>query len=85
MNGSSFVVLILMLIIIPMLIYGVLSELYLKHILHYDREKIEQVCTYAKRGIYSCEDLIYAGKYCSSAMEVACSQCGENCTAIMLS
>lgn len=83
-KGSVLVVIAVLLILLPFVLYETLSSLYIKYVLHYDREKVQQICTYAKMGIYPCEELVYAAKYCKSAREEACQLCGENCTSVIL-
>jgi hypothetical protein len=83
-KGSILVILVILLMLLPFVLYETLSGLYIKYVLHYDKEKVQQICTYAKMGIYSCEELVYAANYCKSAREEACRLCGENCTSVIL-
>jgi hypothetical protein len=70
--------------ILAITLYQVGLDYYAKHYLKYDADRIRQICTYAKMGVWSCDDLHYAAPYCKSATDEVSNRCGQNYTVAIL-
>lgn len=78
-SGTTVVLAILLFILVFAGVYQFALGYYTKHILHYDYDKLTEICAYPK--LYYCDDLRYAAPYCKPAFNELCSKCG-NCSLI---